>query len=154
MQTKLCKINNFTNIIPPKARFEGYSNPHYLYDLGYTTLSLVEDEGRLGADTDCAALQLADAIGIDDSVGADYGPLSFGDVDLTGFAVGVEHDDDVVPCIAAGIVLQAEGDEAGGCRQELEVFAYKLGTTEAEGGMGLAQGDEVFVVAEHLRVAL
>ena len=42
MQIKLCKINNFTNIIPPKARFEGYSNPRYLQDLWlYATISCV-----------------------------------------------------------------------------------------------------------------
>ena len=61
----------------------------------------------------------------------------------------------LLPLVAAGIVLQTEGHHAvAGGIKEFEMLADQVGTAQTEGGMVLAQGDEVLVVVEHLRIAL
>ena len=66
----------------------------------------------------------------------------------------IEDDNDVTPVVAAGIVLQAEGDDTSGGIEEFQVLAYQMGIAETEGRVVLPQGDEVAVVLKDLRVAL
>ena len=104
--------------------------------------------------SDLTGKDLVGGLLVDLSVLTDDGVGGLGDGDLLGLALGVEDDDDVTPVITPCIVLQAESYDTGGCLQELQVLAYEVGIAQTEGGMMLAQGDEVLIVFEHLGVTL
>ena len=83
---------------------------------------------------------------------ADNRVAAIRDIDLRCGLVGVEDHDDVAPVITACVVLQTVGDGACWGIKELQVLAYEIGIAQTEGRMVLAQGDEVLVVGEHLRI--
>ena len=112
----------------------------------------MDDQGGLGIDDGLGALEGAEALLVDLAVAADDGVGAFGDGDLLIGLAGIEDDDDVAPVVAACIVLQAVGDKAFGHVEELEMLAHEIGIAKTEGGVMLAQGDEAFVIVEHLRV--
>ena len=66
---------------------------------------------------------------------------------------GVQYDDDITPVVSSGIVLQAEGNDTLGGIEEFQMLTYKVGITQTEGGMVLAQGYQVAVILEDLGVA-
>ena len=114
----------------------------------------VHDERRLRTDIDTTSEGLAGGLLIDLAILTDNGVHGLGNGYLLRLTRGVEDDDDVAPIVATCIVLQAEGYDTLGGIEEFEVLAHQVGIAQAEGRMMLAQGNEVLVVFEHLRIAL
>ena len=107
---------------------------------------------RLRGDGNRSTGEVADAILVDDALLTDGLITAVGKGDgLCGLAA-VEHNDDGLPGVAAGMILQAEGDDVLRSIDELQMTAHEVGTAQAEGGMSLAQGNQVLVVLENLRV--
>lgn len=113
---------------------------------------LVKNEGRLGRNGDLGAGNCAKALLVDDAIAAHFGIGALGDGDLYGRLVGIEDDDDVTPVIPACIALQTEGNGGLGSLEELQMLPHKIGIAQTEGGMIFAQGDQVLVVVEDLRI--
>ena len=86
------------------------------------------------------------------TIADDDGVAAFGDSDLGGLLVGVENDDDVTPLVASCLILQTIGHHTLGGIEKLQMLAHQVGTAQTEGGMVLAQGDEVLVILKHLRI--
>ena len=74
----------------------------------------MDDQCRLRIDNDFVAMHLAKAALIDLSIAAHYRVAAFRNRDRLRLAVGIEDDDDVLPCIATSMVFQTKTHETGG----------------------------------------
>lgn len=72
---------------------------------------IVDNQSRLRIDNNLVAMHFAEAALVDLSIAADHGVSAVGDGDSLGLTVGIEDDDDVLPRIASGMVLQHEAHE-------------------------------------------
>ena len=89
---------------------------------------------------------------VDTAITADDGIVSVGDSNLHIRLVGIQNHDDVTPVVSACIILQTIGHNTLGGIEELQVLAHEVGITQTEGGMMLAQGDEILVIRKDLRL--
>ena len=109
---------------------------------------------RLRRNADLRAADGAEAGLVDYSVAADHSVVALRNVYASRLLGGVKYHDDVLPGVALGVAFQAEGHETVLHGQKLEVLAHAFGIAEAERRVVLAHGNEVAVIAEHLRIFL
>ena len=119
---------------------------------------LMQNEGTLGIGDGGGALEGAKALLVEGAIAADDGVGAIGDGDLGGLLAGIENDNDVSPRLVLAFTDsarrngEAEGDGASRGVEEGEVLAHEVGRAETEGGMMLAQGNEVLVILKDLGI--
>ena len=86
----------------------------------------MQDQRRLRMDRHLHTIDGLQPVLIYLAVLADNGIGSLGDRHLPCRFIGIEDNDDIIPCIATGMILQPISHKTICCRQELEMILYKL----------------------------
>ena len=97
-------------------------------------MSVVNDECRLRRNVHFAAADNAESALVDNAVAADNCVAAFRNGYGACLLGRVEHHDDVLPCVASGIVFQAEGHEIVLHGHELKMTAHLVGRAERNAG--------------------
>ena len=110
----------------------------------------MKDQSRLRIDDGLVALEVFETLFVDLSIAAYYGVVARWDRNLCLCLVGVEDHDDIPPIITPCIILQAEGHHFLWRLDKLQMLTHQIGITQTEGGVVLAEGDEILVILKHL----
>ena len=111
----------------------------------------MKNQGGLGANYHLITINIRESLLVNPTVLANDRVPALRYVNRLFLTAAVEDDEDVSPCIAAGMILQTEGDNTFWHVHELQVAAHENGRAKTEGGMVFPKGDEPTVIIENLR---